>query len=355
MKITIKKHILLFLALCICVLFSACSKVEDIPLVIVDSEDETMSFNLIPVTRDDVTLTKEISCSYIQTASQEVSFSITGKFVNKVYVKEGDIVKKGDVLCELASSNLQRDIETLEYRIKRNELLLSYVDRDEALAIQDAWIQLQREDKDRVESIRKTYEKLRIQYNDSLEFDRMELDAKKKELKAGRITASMDGTVHKLKDGLEGSTSKEGTVIMTLIDESTCLFEAKDLTYKDYFSEGTLVDMRILYSSASGDYLVLPADIDSWEDAMYFSVYSGPDNAAIEVGTSANIKITLDSRSSVLSVPKNTVKFVEDKAFVYTLNEDNIREIKYITTGLIGDDRIEIIDGLSEGEKVLLR
>ena len=55
----------------------------------------------------------------------------------------------------------------------------------------------------------------------------------------------------------------------------------------------------------------------------------------------------------VLSVPRDTVHEAGDKSFVYTLTEENVREIRYIETGLVGDERVEILSGLSEGEKVL--
>ena len=75
----------------ICVLcLAGCGKTEEAPLVMVDSEEDVVSFNLIPVTYDDVLKVGKIDCTYVQTNSQEVSFNQTGKYVDKVYVKEGE-------------------------------------------------------------------------------------------------------------------------------------------------------------------------------------------------------------------------------------------------------------------------
>lgn len=356
-----RKFLNLFFILCTAsFLLTGCTDKEEAPSVIVDSEEDVVSFNLIPVSYEDVVLTANIDCTYVQTESQEVSFNATGKYVDKVYVEEGDYVKKGDVLCELSSDALERSIEQLEYQIERNEIQLSYYDTYENLDIQDQWVGFIVRNgtddsavKEAVKKIQKNYDRQRVLLNDSLEFDRKELANKKKELKASRLYATMDGKVYKLKKGLEGSTSKADEVLMTIVDDSTCLFEVKDVSYRNLFSEGTPVDMKIYYSTASGDYLLVPYEMENWTDSLLFSVYTGPDNAVIDVGVMGEISIVMETKSNVLSVPKETVHMIEDKAFVYTLNEDNIREIRYVEIGLYGDERVEIISGLSEGEKVV--
>ena len=339
---------------------TACTDKEDVPLVIVDSEDEVMSFNLIPVAYDDVVLTNKIDCTYVQTNSQEVSFNQTGKYVDKVYVKEGERVTKGTLLCELSSDSLQKSIDELNYKISRNELLLGYSFTNEQYAIQDRWVSrmgngfdTDENARNDVKSIQSQYERERQLLNDSLEFDREELKKKQSELKSSRLYASMDGKVYKLKENLEGSTSKSGTVIMTIIDDSNCLFSSKNIEYKDLFTEGVAVDMKIIYSGAAGDYLVMPYEMDKWEDTMYFSVYDGPGNSEIEMGVMGTIYVDVEKKEHVLSLPAELVHEADGKYFVYTLTAENVREIRYIEPGLIGNDRVEILSGLSEGEKVL--
>lgn len=347
----------LFIVFTMLALLNGCAAKEEAPLVIVDSEEDIISFSLAPAVLDEVYRTQEVRCTYVQTSSEDVSFSMTGKYVDKVYVKEGSTVKKGDLLCELSSKSLEREIEDLKYNIKKNEAQLSYIDTDEALQIQDAWLASWNEEatKMQVESIQESYNKKRITYNDALEFDRLELGRKQKELRASRLYASMDGTIYDMKNYLEGSTTKEGEVILTIVDDSTCLFKVEGTQYKDLFKDGVGVNMRVIHSGASGDYIVKPYDIDNWTDAMYFSVFTSPENAVLEVGVNGTIKVEVDKKESVLSVPKAAVRFTADKAFVYTLNEDNIREIRYIETGIIGDEKIEVLSGLSNGEKVVVK
>lgn len=340
---------------------SACSQSVETPTVVVDSESANVSFTLIPTQYADVVLTKRLDAIAVQSKEQEVSFNATGKYIDKVYVRKGDIVKKGDLLCELSSSQLETEIQDLEYSVKRNELQLEYSKKNEELDIQRQWVNAmspysfasQRDVEKSVDELKERYERERTLINDALEFDREELEKKKTELKNSRLYATMDGTVYKIKDHLQGSTTKADDVIMTIIDSSECFFSVDGTECKDMFHEGDRIDMNVSYSSSSGDYIITPYDIDNWNEKMIFSVISQPDTANVEVGTYGSITIPIDSREHVLSIPKNILHNVEDKYFVYTLSEENVREIRYIEIGLIGDDRVEIISGLTEGEKVV--
>ena len=258
----IRKLINIAAATLLCVSLAGCATNEDAPLVMVDSEDDVISYSLVNASYNDVVKTVRIDCSYVQTTEQEVSFPVTGKYVDKVYVHDGDKVKKGDILCELSSQSLEEEIERLTYQIQRNELQLSYLDIQENLDIQDRWLPTLGNPymnteaiSESVEAIQENYKRRRDLLNDSLEFDRADLSNKQRELRQSRIYASMDGVVYKLLPRLEGSTTKADTVIMTIVDKSQCLFKVKGTDNKEFFKEGEPVDMKVSFSSSSGDYV----------------------------------------------------------------------------------------------------
>lgn len=357
--INMKNKKIIFAAAMTCaLLFAGCGNNNEVPTVVVDSGEAVISYSLVTASIDDVTCTQKIDCSSVESKREEVSFSITGKYVDKVYVREGQSVKKGDLLCELSSASLEEAIENLSYYIKRNELVLSHLEMDRELDIQEAWINLgpymsNEAVGERVKSIQESYARQILLVQDNLEFDREELAAKQKELRLSRLYASMDGMVYKLDKQLEGSTSKDGKVIMNIIDNSEVLFKARGIEYKDMFKEGDTVKMVVSYSTAAGEYLLTPYDIENWTENMIFSVYTGPDNATVEVGTMGMIYAVADSRSQVLTIPKDVLHQAGDKSYVYTLSEDNNREIRYVEVGLIGDEKVEILSGLTDGEKVV--
>ena len=340
-------------------LIAGCGEQEEDAQITVDTEYAAVPYSLVSAEYGDVIKTLNLTTLSVQSQEQEVSFDTTGQYVNKVYVRRGDIVKKGDLLCSLSSSNLEQEIEDLSYSITRAEMQLAYYDEEERLAIQDVWLPYVESNKDSsdakdaVKDIQENYARKRVLINDSLEFDREELAKKQEELRKSSVYATLDGTVYQIDHNLEGSTTKAGKVIMTVIDSSECFFKVEGIENKDLFSEGSLYDMKVGFGKGAGDYLVTPYEKDKWEEEMIFSVYTGPDEAEIEVGTYGTLSVVLDKRENVLTVPKSVVKSAGDSYYVYTLGEEDIREITYVTVGLIGDDSVEILSGISEGEKIV--
>ena len=360
---TLKKLRLSFACLSAAVLLCSCGQQEEAPFMKVEDSNDTITYDYCTVERGDVVLTQQIRCTYVQQDGQEVSFSMTGRRVDKVYVSEGDNVKKGELLAEFDVGNLKSRIEDLEYRVARNERLLEYTEINEALDISQVWVNFvynhypadKKEVEKNVSSIQENYNRQREDLRDALELDRMELDIMRQELKNSRVYAGINGIIYGIQEDLEGSTSKEGQVIMTVIDNSKSLFETNAVEYAGYFREGETVSMTVMAGSAPGKYKLLPYNMSNWGEVLQFSIYDGPATTGIEVGTGGTMYLTLDSRKDVLFVPKSAINSADEKYYVYVADEDNMRQIRWVETGLFGDDSVEILSGLEEGEKVIRR
>ncbi len=353
------KHIYtIILLILVASIFSSCKEqTEEEQLVVVESKDETISYKFATVLKGDVQKTQKIKCTYKQTDAEEVIIPVSGKLIDKVYVKEGDVVNKGDLLCELSAGSLEEQIATLEYSIARNELLLGYLDINEDYDISEKWLYGFGTEAimNSVDSLKKNNRYKREDYNDALEFDRKELAQLKADFRNSKIYAKSSGTVYKLKENLQGSTSLKDTVIMTIVDSSECLFLAEDISYANYFEEGKLYIMNISTGSAAGEYELAPFDIANWGDMMLFSIESGPDGYSLDVGAYGTVKIVLEEKKDCLYLPITSVHTADDESYVYVLDENNMRQVRFIETGLYGDDNVEIVSGLAEGDKVVRR
>ena len=336
---------------------AGCGEVETPPTVVVNTETEALSYSFSTVLYDTVVCTKKVECKYQQTKEQEISFSETGRYVDAVYVREGDSVKKGTLLCELSSESLESEIERLEYNITRNNLMLSYLDEKENIDIQYAWINSNGNSeaaKESVKNIQESYDKQRVSYEDSLEFDNLELSEKKKLLSGSRLYASMDGVVYDLDDDLLGSTSKKGEVIMTIVDNDNGIFVSALDEYEGLFTQGETYDLSVSLGTSTGLFEITPLNMDKWEKGYQaFSIVLAPENASLEVGNIGSVSLVTDSKENVLTLPKSVVHEADGEKYVYIVDEDNMREVKWIKTGLEGDDLIEIVSGLSEGDEVV--
>lgn len=346
------------------ILLGGCGEVqqEQESHVAVENGNDKIEYNYLTAEIGDVVVTRKVSCTYRQQNDQEVSFAVAGRLVSKVYVEEGDHVKKGALLAELSADGLTEQVEDLEYRIARNEMLLEHMELNEALDRSQSWVDFlynhymdEEGNKKNLDAIGENYRYQREDCEDALEFDRAELKRVRQELAYCRIYAEMDGLVYKVQEGLSGSTSKAGETVITIVDDSECLFEMEEPEYAEYFPEGESVTMKVSSGSAAGEYELLPYDREHWGEVQQFSVLSGPVTSGIEINTRGTIQFVMDSRIQVLCVPEAAINSADDKYYVYVTDEDNMRQIRWVEVGLIGDTSVEILSGLEVGERVVRR
>lgn len=348
-------------------LLTGCSTVaeEEENIILIEKEQEALVYEMATVAIDDVKKTQKLRCSYQQVNDESLSFSVSGKRVAEVYVQEGDAVVKGQLLAELDIGNADEQIRTLEYNIARNEIILSNLQLNEDNEISALWLrflyqsgQSEGEKKaleENVARIQNNYRHTREDCEDAIALDKAQLAILKQDKKNCYIYAGMDGTVAMVKERLEGSTSVMDEEVIQIIDSSECLFEAKDLTWISYFEEGKEEDLTIISGTGAGSYKVVPYDMENWDELILFTLSGDTSNVNIGVGASGTIQFTLDERKQVLTVPIKAVHQAGDESYVYVLGEGNMREVKWIETGLVGDTNVEVISGLTEGEKVILK
>lgn len=74
----------------------------------------------------------------------------------------------------------------------------------------------------------------------------------------------------------------------------------------------------------------------------------------IKSGMTANIDILTDKRENVITIPQRAVVSQNGDKIVKISEGENIKEVK-VKTGLRGSDgNIEILEGVGEGDKVVL-
>ena len=153
---------------------------------------------------------------------------------------------------------------------------------------------------------------------------------------------------------MEGSTSQKDKVVITIIDSTECLFETNAGEYASYFQEGTPVSMK-LSGGSSGVFELIPYHMDEWGDTQYFSIFTGPEDYSIGVDASGYIDLVVERAEQVLAIPRAAVHEANGESYVYVVGANNMREVRWVSTGLAGGSYVEITDGLAEGDKVILR
>lgn len=343
-------------------ILGGCGQVEEVvegPAI--EKQTDPISYELAVVTKGTIQKTLKLKCTYTQVKDQTVSFSISGKQISEVYVEEGDQVEKGQILAKLSGADKTAQMEALEYQIARNKLLLDYATVNEANDISALWLNAiyygntaPSVMEPLVERIQQNYRYQREDLQDAISIDELQLSQLKEEIKQSYAYAEFDGTVTWVKEGLEGSTSVRDEKIMTVIDGSECVFVTELKEYEGLFEENQGIPMTITFGTGKGDYMLYPHQMDKWDENQIFQLPEDVD-VIMEVGTTGTMNLIVQEKSDVLYLPSKVVHRADDKAFVYVVSEDGMRQVKWIETGMEGDSEIEIVSGLALGEKVVVR
>jgi RND family efflux transporter MFP subunit len=80
----------------------------------------------------------------------------------------------------------------------------------------------------------------------------------------------------------------------------------------------------------------------------------GTTQAKLTVGTPIQVEITGDTRDNVLVVPAAAVFHEGDAVFVVVAGDDGKAHHKNVKTGIVTREKIQIVSGLTAGEKVIL-
>ena len=206
------------------------------------------------------------------------------------------------------------------------------------------------------EGIEEAYERQLQEAEDSVYIAQLRLKELQEELQERQIYAGIDGTVTYLQKVKEGDRSVKGKVFVTVADLDTVVFTVKGKS-AEYFPVGSTV--TVLYEKKEFPaQAVEPSSLglaqqQEGEESMAYLQLLQPD-PSLENGVSGTIRVTLDYREDVLYVNKKAIKTADGGQFVYMLDEDGLRIRREVVTGLECGDYIEIMDGLAEGESVII-
>ncbi|MBC7074142.1 efflux RND transporter periplasmic adaptor subunit, partial [Candidatus Parcubacteria bacterium] len=203
----------------------------------------------------------------------------------------------------------------------------------------------------------------------SLELEAQELQIKEKEkllseaernLKKHYLYSPAKGTISKiyLKEGETVNLMGQNLAFQILPDSP---FEIKVDIYENEIPKITLnTPVEISFPQFPNEIFFGKVSFISQvpkikEGVVYYEVKIKPEKLPEKVfsGMSCDVKIIVKEKEDVLVLPREALKKKEGKYFVEVLKEGKKIE-KEIGVGIFGEDFVEILSGLKEGEKVIL-
>lgn len=316
--------------------------------------DSARAYELTKAVRGDIQRTKVLMATYQQVKTENLSFSIDGRNLAGVYVSVGDTVSEGDLLAELICDDEREQMRELEYRIKTQEMQLTHLQEQEELELK----QLAKRQgsmsttvyQGEVSKIKEEYKLAREDIEDMLYVENMQCEQLKEIIEGCCIYAGMDGTVTFLEPMGTNYFSWSGRKVITLSAGEECAFECGGAEYASYFTKG---EVYTFATSAGVKYETFFVAAD--EDAGILRFELTKPQYGLPLGLRVLYSLVLEHKEDVLYIPKSAVHYTDEKAYVYYIDDDGIRHMKYITVGMAADLYIEVLDGLKEGEEVILR
>lgn len=344
------------------VFLTGCGQGEEIEHS-VELQAETVNestYELTPVTRGTVQQPLVINCDYSQTLEMDLYFAMDQEVITDVYVSRGDIVEKGQLLASVDVENMEKQLRELEYQLAKADLTQQQLLESREFDLEQAdilfsYTPMKDEDKkalkEQKENIEKSYHDRLVDAADSVEMLTQRLEQAREYLRNGNLYAPMDGVVSYLKENLEDSITDKTERIATLYDADSCMFISENVEAIPY------VVLEEEYTIVCGlgknqkEYTVVPDMMESWGEKIYFRLLDEEyDPNVIKNG---KITIIIDEAEHVLCVDKDAVHASGEQYYVYLLDEEGIRRMQFVETGLWGVDLVEIRSGLTEGSYVI--
>ena len=374
-----KKCVLLLLLTSVLFGMSACRLMPDedvLPArpILYSYETETVATET--VVRGDLIQKKTVRCEYLPAKTETLSFALGSEPIDKVYVTQGQGVEAGQILAELKQDNLREQIAEQEYRLRVLQMQKTHLQEDRDLDAQkyDILIANLEQEAATAEGERRDYllsqkwnqEQLRAeliaQYavriqeaEDAVYLQNLRINELKISVEERQLAASIDGTVTFVREVAEGATSVKGEPFITIADLDTTAFTVTG-TDTQYFSLGMQVILTCLGESYEA-YVAEPSELgieEVDEDTQIVYLRLVHPNPSLKEKEKGQIEIITDERKNVLLLNADAIQKSNGESFVYVLDEEGMRSMQPVVTGLEADGMVEIVRGLQEGDNVIL-
>ena len=299
--------------------------------------------------------------------AEGLSMEIDGK-VSKYYAYPGKWVEEGEILLELNTENIQKQIDDMEAALAETKTGYAYSDRLVQLEIQMLEVELrqlqeQQADQKSIDLKKNDIEQRKADLRQTQKLRQLDLDNMQKEIDA--LKEQLDKTVLRapfagriIRGDLFAGYSVTADVPFLYIADDTKL----SLTCQ-FISDAMLESANQVFARiGSTDYEIQVQPLDQEE---YYAMFAagldpvrhfdvvGPQDAleTVEAGQYAAVCVITDYIEDALIVPAESVFTENEQAYVY-VNENGTKTLRAVTVGESMRGMTQILDGLQEGEDV---
>ena len=276
----------------------------------------------------------------------------------RVNFSEGQMVKAGDLLAEIDPRPYQVQLGQAEGQLAKDRALLQNaridLERYQTLFTQDS-IAKQQVD---------TQASLVRQYEGSIKTDEAAVDNARLQLTYARITAPISGRLglRQVDAGnIVHAGDASGMVVITQLQPISVVFTIpqdslqpvlKRLQGKEKLPVEAW-DRENKLKLASGTLITVDNVIDTTTGTVKLKAQFPNDDGALFANQFVNIRMLVDTKSGVVTIPASALQRGAPGVFVYVVKQDGTVAVRPVKLGAAENDRVAVEDGLAAGETVV--
>src|SRR5712664_4114800 len=279
--------------------------------------------------------------------------------LQQVAFTEGQLVKAGDLLAQIDPRPFQVQLMQAEGQMAKDAALLANaridLERYKTLFEQDS---IARQQVD-------TQAALVRQYEGTVQTDRSQIENAKLQLTYARVTAPISGRLG-LRQVDPGNVVRagdaNGIVVITQVQPVAVVFpipqdNLPQVLNKSREKEKLPVeawDRENRQKLATGTLITVDNQIDPTTGTVKLKAQFGNENGALFPNQFVNVRMLVDVRRGVTTVPTAALQRGSQGMFVYVVKEDSTVTVRPIKAGPTEGDRVAVEAGVQPGERVIV-
>ncbi|MDL2222976.1 efflux RND transporter periplasmic adaptor subunit [Bacteroidales bacterium OttesenSCG-928-M11] len=306
----------------------------------------------------------------------EVGTQVSG-IINRIYVDYNSVVTSGMLLAEMDMVNLKAELKSMEADLANSKTEFEYQETNyiRNKTLHDKQLISDTE----FETATYNYEKAKSSYERS----QADMVKVRRNLDYATITSPIDGVVinRAVEEGQTVAAGFSTPTLFTIANDLTQMRVIADVDEADIgpIEDGQRVTFKVdafMDDIFEGEVTQVRLEATTTSNVVTYEVVISAYNPDLKLkpGMTANVTIYTMERPDVLTIPSKALRFIPDEELLKEMNLivnnpgqetpsgkklvwqkiGNELKAKAITTGTAGLNVVEVVDGLSDGEEVVL-